>query len=1200
MISKEMSLVEIEANVRKALAECSYWGEIPLSRNEYEYMCEYMASKRKEKSITAFVDWLFKLYPACTVTTMVFFMVYEYREDFWLPWGEKLGMNLSQNHQGIIGTKTLDTFKMFKMVIYEGDGHKYVTPIICQAGVPDRHLDDIFYALTTSRRFDAHETIAELKGWRATYIKKPLKRFIQMHEESALNLIVLVHDVMLDGEVNDKESYEGRIHEQYEEWKEINLNRKGGFNGKGAYQENPHLIMDDNKGLCMVLPEFILEDEYCDYVKWKIYADEDVIFSMECEVFNDGNSKHSLEKLVPIGTKDKYGVRIFDTESMGGDKLLKDWEVNGLGDFGYLLFGNNGKKRTDNMFTYDGGTLIVDEKLNGVQFNEIIANEIVMPNSEGIRTYNFIPEKSQANIIIGDVAGTVLSIKKNIRAELCGGKFLFGDNESGFIYSIYIEEPFISIEKKDGKIDNSISMILRNRDTGFKKTIEISEIEDLIDEDEKVKFKALRSFGLDEENYGRYSIKFYIKGLYKKEIEFAYIPEIEFDDAPQVLWPNEKGTFLTSGFRYKQPKDTLISFTSKVNTVTERHKGEFWHLIKSREPEEFVEGKITIGVCEEEIADGESQRLVIPFRKRIRNVQWMLWQEEELDCELSYGEGRLDIKELDKANWLLSFSLKKPEEGEEYYLALMSSEGQEIQRVQVRPSAKGKWHVGLSAFAASIEGRKLPLTVVFKKISAEEDVVFKLVDIYESIILRGLSVKNFHIKNDEEEELTIQSISWLPTPADYDMESLVIKSFMDYDMEDIPFRGIRKAKKTDGTVINLMPFSNPLPTGLYKVAYGEEDFFDFGFDEFEPPVLTFENTFFVGKKMMLSGFEGGGIAGLLDAVTASYKNEHDLKRFISMAEEADYSGSLNTNQFRRLIVLARFGLLEPNGKCEQHLLVLLKIIKENLCESDKSILLDTIIGVEIKEYEKKKLIDFFGLYYVVTNSVSKEKVDSIMSIDTFLGTRSVMKCERSQWVLHSLTSSLGFDIIKKMMTKLPDGTIKVEATYDMFGDTDYFYNMFDWETVMKLKNYRPPTLDIKKKPEDELIFWGDGFINLMIRWYSRGFGKHPEIEKAMCKLAPEIERIASGVAKIFDEGVQDYFSKTIERTPQNNGGFYPMIASSVKAGMLFALHDFGKIKLPKDNLKILMSFVEGMNVVFPELIKRDILMAELFLYLKEV
>ena len=76
---------------------------------------------------------------------------------------------------------------------------------------------------------------------------------------------------------------------------------------------------------------------------------------------------------------------------------------------------------------------------------------------------------------------------------------------------------------------------------------------------------------------------------------------------------------MTSGFRYKQPKDTLISFTSKVNTVTERHKGEFWHLIKSREPEEFVEGKITIGVCEEEIADGEKLKSGMPTKKQLMN-----------------------------------------------------------------------------------------------------------------------------------------------------------------------------------------------------------------------------------------------------------------------------------------------------------------------------------------------------------------------------------------------------------------------------------------------------------------------------------------------------------------------------------------------------------------------------------------------------
>ena len=52
--------------------------------------------------------------------------------------------------------------------------------------------------------------------------------------------------------------------------------------------------------------------------------------------------------------------------------------------------------------------------------------------------------------------------------------------------------------------------------------------------------------------------------------------------------------------------------------------------------------------------------------------------------------------------------------------------------------------------------------------------------------------------------------------------------------------------------------------------------------------------------------------------------------------------------------------------------------------------------------------------------------------------------------------------------------------------------------------------------------------------------------------------------------------------------------------MIFALYDFGKIELSDVDLNSLMVFINGMNKVFPELIKRDILMAELFLYLKEV
>ena len=1193
MIKEDMSLVDIEFAIRQRLKECSYWGELPISKKQYEYLCSALSEKREGKTTNEFIDFLFEGYSASTVTTMVFYAVFEYVDEFWGPWNARIGIEqVPQNLSSLEGRKMIQTLKKFHMDKFEDDGYKYLTPILCQAGVPDHNLDDIFYAITTSNRFDAHELIAEFKGWRATYIKKSLERFIRLHEDSALNLVVLVHDVMLDGEIADEETYEGRIYGKYDEWKEANLNRKGSFKGKGAYQENPHLVLDEDKGLCMVLPEYILTDEYCDYIKWVIGADEEDLFGLECEVFNDGNSKHSLKKAVPLPAKKKYAVRIYDPEPIDGDKLLDDWEVKGLQDKGYLLFSENGKKRTDDMFPPEGATIIISDELTDISFTDIFEDEVILPNSDGIKTYHILPEKSTAKIKLGNEDGTEISLKRSISVRLSEGDFLFGSDESGYYYPIYTGEPLVRIEKEDGKIDTSISMVLRNRDSGSKKTVSIDQVDTLSEDPDSVTFPALQSFGVAGQ-YGRYSIKFYVKGLYKKEIEFAFIPEFVYDDKPQVLWPNEKGTFLASGFRYKIPKGASIEFTSKVNEKTEKDGDEYWHVVKSREPNEFIEGEITVNKDDE-------RKLVIPFRKRVRNLQWMLWKEDEVDTELSYGEGRLDAKEMRDENWLMSFSMKKPKDEETCFIILESSEGEEVQQVKVKPSEKGKWHISLKVFQASMEDKKLPLTVSFKVVSEDEIHQFKLVEIYESIILRGLRATRFKKKIDEDTIVPVPVLVWNPTPKGYNMQSLVIKSLTDLEMDDIPIENVRRKKTKEDKIIHFMSFEQELPTGLYKVAYGEEDYFDFGYDEFEPPVLTYDNTFVVGKKTLISNFNEGYLAGVLDAISAEYRNEEMLSEIEAVACQKIFTGSLDLNDLRRMIVFAIYSLKEPNGRCEKFILSLLKIVYEHLDEQTKAEFFKTIMDVEIKETEKKRLIDFFGLYYVVTKEATQETIDKIMSIDTFLGTRSVLKCPRSQWVLHSLTSSLGFDIMKEMTAKLPDGSLKVEATYDMFGDTNYFYNMFNWESVMKTKNYKPPKLDLSKKPEEELVFWSDGFINLMIKWYFKGQGKHKDLENETVAIAKDIDRMATAVGRIAGDDVQDYLNKTIAREPQNNGGFYPLIAYSVKAGMIFALHDFGRVKLTDDKLDLLNKFINNMTVIFPELIKRDILMAELYLYLKEV
>ena len=516
LISEDKSLLGIETSIQEALLECDFWGELSVSRQQYEYLCDSLRNKRNEKSLLEYIDYLFVGYPACVVTTMIFFIVFEYKDEFWIPWNKKLGIESSQRITSIEGRKMLETLKRFNMEVYEDDGYKYLTPIICQAGVPDSNLDDLFYALTLSDRFDAHELIAEFKGWRSGYIKKPLERFIRLHENNALDLVVLVHDVMMEEKTEDSESYEGRIYNHYGEWKKQNLNKKGVYKGKGEYQEIPILVFDDDKGLCMSLPEYFLKDDYCEYIKWTIGGEFDSDLSLECDVFNDGNRKHSLKKIVPVKAKDEYYVRVYDPETESGDRELANWKIDGLTDQRYLLFKENGKRRTDDFFSDEGGTLIVSNELSNVRFSDVFEMETAFPNSEGIRIYQFLPEKSTAQIHLRNDYETVLSLKKSIKAELNGGSFLFGDPESGYRYPIYTSVPVLKIEKEDGQIDQTISLMLRNRDTGYKKTITIDRINVFEEDSNSVSFDALRIFGDGEAQYGRYSLKIYVRCILRR------------------------------------------------------------------------------------------------------------------------------------------------------------------------------------------------------------------------------------------------------------------------------------------------------------------------------------------------------------------------------------------------------------------------------------------------------------------------------------------------------------------------------------------------------------------------------------------------------------------------------------------------------------------------------------------------------------
>ncbi len=97
----------------------------------------------------------------------------------------------------------------------------------------------------------------------------------------------------------------------------------------------------------------------------------------------------------------------------------------------------------------------------------------------------------------------------------------------------------------------------------------------------------------------------------------------------------------------------------------------------------------------------------------------------------------------------------------------------------------------------------------------------------------------------------------------------------------------------------------------------------------------------------------------------------------------------------------------------------------------------------------------------------------------------------------------------------------------------------------------------------EIIFWGDGYINLLIKWYYHGLGKHPEELESAKKLAPVIEDMATKVTVNADSAVKTYSRRIRCREIESKSGFYPLLKSSASCGLIFSLWERERICLSK-------------------------------------
>ncbi len=147
-ITSGLTIKDIEKIIKIEIPQCEYWGDLDLSFEEYEILTKAVSGLFRKGSLS--VDYICGMYSYSVTTFLVFFVRYEYDDNFWDKLSDKLGIVIHTNYHKIFGDCATWLFKKYKMDYSdaENDAYTIIAPIMHQACLPpESNLDELCYVL---------------------------------------------------------------------------------------------------------------------------------------------------------------------------------------------------------------------------------------------------------------------------------------------------------------------------------------------------------------------------------------------------------------------------------------------------------------------------------------------------------------------------------------------------------------------------------------------------------------------------------------------------------------------------------------------------------------------------------------------------------------------------------------------------------------------------------------------------------------------------------------------------------------------------------------------------------------------------------------------------------------------------------------------------------------------------------------------
>ncbi|MFT8312723.1 MAG: hypothetical protein ABF633_00495 [Clostridium sp.] len=862
-----LNLLQINKLLENKIGNCELISDISLTKGEHEEILAKVIDILEYANKGDNLKLVVENSPLVFANVLVYIAMYEYEGNYWDKVKEILQLpELSQQSKTILAWSVQKVINKYNLKAFNDGGYKYITPIICHSGIPNKSLAGIFDIILNNydnTTVTTEALIDNIKYFIRYKVDTTVYRFITFNEDRAItflhnlkDLVTVVEDnrLTLDETLTKYNYFDERIITQYYKWrdeKKIDKQKKRNSNRILS----PKIRFDGiSLGVYLYLPVQHIDKHYNNCIEWNIKYDNGEVINITGSLYYQNRECISEEQNIALKPSNTYKINLtYDGEILG------EWVYDGV---------NEGQPY-----------IIFDEYDNAVKGNKILTKSVTCILREEYRvvetdleiTYCNLPNKYWCdfrcvNIILlcncdfirllSSKEEIIIEYKKVNAIELQEGNLLFNESYRRDEIPMYSNIlPKISLEYESDFFKNIIidtySLIIINLKENINVVKSIKSLDYIIIKDRvTIDLNYIEIF--NNMIYGEYEVRVLEGRNIKRVFTLRYLPKISISENNLDKWPKDKKGYVKNSFKIKCPDNVTFNFTDCIQE-------EVWDSsIKNISIESLTYSEYLIGTI-----DIMQSRKVItfPVKKKIRNLQWSLIKEGEQKIQWKKDPNILFVKELTNINYNMVLKIND-DINDEYTIKLYLLDYKDIvyQESTINLRRDKINGVSLNRFLDSIKLNDA--NRYFIKMEVYNKYNFLLCSFIPLIIKDRITVKNIRYVNNES---GIVSISW-EQDGNIDKETMEMKLYnISKPWEkaiSIPLTkgNFRIENNTYNLIINSNEFLIP-DDGVYLFEVEDnannENLF-FKEDETYKPIKILENSVYKYKnnfKNIINSFE---------------------------------------------------------------------------------------------------------------------------------------------------------------------------------------------------------------------------------------------------------------------------------------------------------------------------------------------------------